>query len=252
MGRQDGVLQFTGQIGGLSFYKSKQGYQVRKKGGITADRIRNDPAFERTRENGQEFGRAGRANRLLRSAFRSLLLKSADALMTSRMSREMMKVIQADTINTRGARIVLGQNTILLQGFEFNEAAKLGSSLYAPFTAEIDRATGTLTVTVPAFIPQQMITPPSGSTHAQLVTAGAEINFTDSSFVISTSQSDQFAFDNLLLPQITLTQALPANSTQPLFLAFGISFYQEVNGVLYPLKNGAYNALALVKIDGGV
>ena len=252
MGRQDGVLQFTGQIGGLSFYKSKQGYQVRRKGGITADRIRNDPAFERTRENGQEFGRAGRANRLLRSAFRSLLLKSADALMTSRMSREMMKVIQADTINTRGARIVLGQNTILLQGFEFNEAAKLGSSLYAPFTAEIDRATGTLTVTVPAFIPQQMITPPSGSTHAQLVTAGAEINFTDSSFVISTSQSDQFAFDNLPLPQITLTQSLPANSTQPLFLAFGISFYQEVNGVLYPLKNGAYNALALVKIDGGV
>ena len=121
MGRQDGVLQFTGQIGGLSFYKSKQGYQVRRKGGITADRIRNDPAFERTRENGQEFGRAGRANRLLRSAFRSLLLKSADALMTSRMSREMMKVIQADTINSRGARIVLGPNTILLQGFEFNE-----------------------------------------------------------------------------------------------------------------------------------
>lgn len=252
MGRQDGVLQFTGQVGGLSFFKSKQGYLVRKKGGITADRIRTDPAFERTRENGLEFGRAGRANRLVRAAFRSRLINSADSLMTSRMSREMMKVIQADTINARGARIVLGPNTTMLQGFEFNELAKLGGSLYAPYTTGIDRAAGTLTVSLPEFIPQNMIMPPSGSTHAQLVAEGAEINFTDSRFVVSSSQSAVFALNGQLMPPIELTLLLPANSTLPLFLAFGIAFFQEVNGVQYPLKNGAYNALALVQIDGGV
>jgi hypothetical protein len=35
------------------------------------------------------------------------------------------------------------------------------------------------------------------------------------------------------------------------FLALGIEFYQEVNGQMYPLKNGAFNALSLVKVDGG-
>jgi hypothetical protein len=29
----------------------------------------------------------------------------------------------------------------------------------------------------------------------------------------------------------------------------GIEFYQEVNGQMYALKNGAYNALAVVIVD---
>jgi len=29
----------------------------------------------------------------------------------------------------------------------------------------------------------------------------------------------------------------------------GIEFYQEVNGQMYPLKNGSYNALSIVKVD---
>jgi len=51
---------------------------------------------------------------------------------------------------------------------------------------------------------------------------------------------------------INLANAVTAASTHPLFLALGIEFYQEVNGQMYPLKNGAFNALALVKVDGGI
>jgi hypothetical protein len=29
----------------------------------------------------------------------------------------------------------------------------------------------------------------------------------------------------------------------------GVEFYQEVNGQMYPLKNGTYNALAVVYVD---
>jgi hypothetical protein len=35
-----------------------------------------------------------------------------------------------------------------------------------------------------------------------------------------------------------------------LFLSLGIEFFQEVNGKRYPLKNGAFNALALVEVSG--
>jgi len=48
-----------GPIGDISFYKSKDGYLARSKGGVDKSRIKNDPAFQRTRENGSEFGRAG-------------------------------------------------------------------------------------------------------------------------------------------------------------------------------------------------
>lgn len=252
MGRQDGIIKITGQVDGLTFFKTRQGYQVRKKGGITGDRIKNDPAFVRTRENGQEFARAGQATRLLRTSFRTVLLKNADSLMASRLMREMVKVVQADTVHARGLREVQGPNTALLQGFEFNVASSLTSTLHAPFTSAIDRVAGSLSVAVPAFIPQDMITAPQGATHARLTTAGVEINLATGQYVVNNGQSDAFALNQQMLPAITLSQGLPANSPHPLFLAFGIAFYQEVNGIQYPMKNGAYNAMALVKIDGGV
>jgi hypothetical protein len=35
-----------------------------------------------------------------------------------------------------------------------------------------------------------------------------------------------------------------------LFLVLGVEFYQDVNGVKYPLKNGAFNALNITKVSG--
>ena len=61
MAKQKGIIKLTGKIGDLSFYKSKDGYLAREKGGVDGERIKNDPAFARTRENGSEFGLAATA-----------------------------------------------------------------------------------------------------------------------------------------------------------------------------------------------
>lgn len=251
MGRQEGVIKLSGQVGGLSFYKTQDGFLARLKGGVSSDRIKNDPAFERTRENGAEFGRAGSATKLIRTALRPLILNSADIRSSGRLTRDMLKVIQADGVNARGKRQVMGVNMNKLEGFEFNENAKLGSTWYAPYTIVIDRVAGSLTIQVPEFIPQHVIAPPQGATHARLITAGIAADFTNKQYVIGTSQSNLFAIGAQPLPEIVLSQQVTPASIQPLLLAFGIEFYQEVNGQWYPLKNGAYNALALVKIDGG-
>ena len=65
MGRQDGVVQLTGGVGNLSFYKTQDGYMARKKTGVSAKRIKSDPAFARTRENIAEFTRLGQDSLLL-------------------------------------------------------------------------------------------------------------------------------------------------------------------------------------------
>ncbi len=41
-----------------------------------------------------------------------------------------------------------------------------------------------------------------------------------------------------------------ADSAKPLFRALGVEYYQEVNGQMYPLKNGSFNPLALVTVSG--
>ncbi|MBX2900265.1 MAG: hypothetical protein KF775_11475 [Cyclobacteriaceae bacterium] len=253
MARQKGIIKLQGQMGGVSFYKtSEDGFLAREKGGVDADRIKNDPAFERTRENGAEFGRAGAAGKLLRTSLRALILNSSDSRMASRLTREMVKVIQADETNTRGKRNVIDGEAELLQGFEFNLDGKLTRTFFAPFDSLIDRAAGNLSINVPAFVPGNMIAAPQGATHVKLISAGVEIDFETGVYVVNTSQSAEIVIGPQNAAAIALNNAVTPASTKPLFLVFGVEFYQEVNGVRYPLKNGAYNALALVKVDGGV
>ena len=251
MARQKGLLKIKGTIGGMTFYKtSLDGHLVREKGGIEASRIANDPAFQRTRENGAEFGNAGKAGKMLRTAIRPLLLNSADSRMTSRLTQRMVKVIQADVTNDRGLRNVLDGETELLTGFEFNIRGKLGTSLFAPYTTNIDRVTGELTVDILPFVPINMLAAPTGTTHFKIISAGAEIDFEQETFVMNNSETDILPWDSTPTTAIALVNTVTLNSTKPLFLVLGVEFYQSVNGSMYPLKNGAFNPLSLVKISG--
>ena len=252
MARQKGIIKLKGTIGDITFYKTQDGHLAREKGGIDASRIATDPAFQRTRENGSEFGRAGKAGKILRTALRPLLLNSADSRMVSRLTQSMVKVIQADTTSVRGLRNVIDGEAELLFGFEFNIRGKLGTSLFAPFTATIDRVAGTLDADLASFIPSNMIAAPSGTTHFKMVSGGAEVDFEAETFVVATSETAIFPWDTTATAAINLSNAVTANSTKPLFVALGIEFYQEVNGQMYPLKNGAYNPLSIVKVDSGV
>lgn len=251
MAKQKGIIRLDGTIGGITFYKSTlDGYLAREKGGVSADKIANDPAFQRTRENGEEFGRAGKAGKLLRNAIRAMLQNASDSRMVSRLTQKMVEVIQEDITNTRGQRNVIDGEAELLEGFEFNISGKLGTTLYASYTGTIDRVAGTLTANIPAFVPINMIAAPGGTTHFKIVSAGAEVDFENESFVMNNQTSAVLPWDATATAVINLVNAVTASSTHPLFLALGIEFYQEVNGQMYPLKNGAYNALALVKVSG--
>ncbi len=252
MARQKGIIKLKGTIGDITFYKTQDGHLAREKGGVDAQRIATDPAFQRTRENGSEFGRAGKAGKILRTALRPLLLNSADSRMVSRLTQSMVKVIQADTTSERGLRNVIDGEVELLFGFEFNIRGKLGTSLFAPFTATIDRVAGTLDADLASFIPSNMIAAPSGTTHFKMVSGGAEVDFEAETFVVATSETAILPWDATATAAINLSNAVTANSTSPLFLALGIEFYQEINGQMYPLKNGAYNPLSIVKVDSGV
>jgi hypothetical protein len=252
MARQKGIIKLKGTIGDITFYKTQDGHLAREKGGIDASRIANDPAFQRTRENGSEFGRAGKAGKMLRTALRPLLLNSADGRMVSRLTQAMMKVIQADLVSDRGLRNVIDGEAELLFGFEFNIRGKLGTTLFAPFVATIDRAAGEIKVDLASFIPANMIAAPSGSTHFKIISGGAEIDFEAETYVVATSETAILPWDGTATAPISQVNAVTPASTKPLFLALGVEFYQEINGQMYPLKNGAFNPLSIAKVDSGV
>ncbi|MCW3091397.1 MAG: hypothetical protein JWP81_2466 [Ferruginibacter sp.] len=250
MAQQKGILKIKGTMNDMTFYKTADGYLVKEKSEISKEKISNDPAFVRTRENNSEFGRAGKASKLLLNAIRVPVQNARDGRVFSRLMKEMMRVIKADATSTRGLRNVIDGETELLRDFDFNATAKLAATLYAPFTALIDRVTGVLSIDLPVYYPLSMIAAPAGSTHYKINSSGCVIDFTREVYTTVDFETTYLPIDGVLTAALNITHQLPANSTDPLFLFLGIQFFQQVNGAQYALRNGAFNALNIVLVEG--
>jgi len=249
MARQSGIIKLKGTIGDISFYKTSDGHLAREKGGVDASRIKNDPAFQRTRENGAEFGSAGKGGKLVRNSIRILLQNAKDKRVVSRLTTDLLKIVKTDATNERGLRTIQDGNLELLKGFELNVNGKLGATLFTPFANAFDRATGDANVTIAPFDPSIRIAAPGGTTHFKMVMGTAELDSSGETSVFESDETAVLPYDSALTVAIDLTATVTANSTLPAVQVLGIEFYQEVNGAMYPLKNGSYNASSVVDVD---
>lgn len=249
MARQKGIIKLKGKIGDISFYKTKDGYLAREKGGIEADRIKNDPAFARTRENGAEFGVAAKAGKLLRDGLRPFLQVAGDKRITSRLTKKMTEIKKYDATNERGKRTVgTGIQTPLgiaaLQGFNFNNKSVLNSVLFA--TVNYDNANHEVSIT--DLVPVNDFNNPSGATHISINMGVLELDFDNGEQEFTAGTAQILPIDGT---QTTVTLAVtpPGAITTNKVAVLLIEFLQEVNGNLYSLKNGAYNVLNILQID---
>tara|TARA_R110000751_G_scaffold230812_1_gene332226 strand:- start:263 stop:586 length:324 start_codon:yes stop_codon:yes gene_type:complete len=87
-----GLIKIEGTLDGLTFYKGKNGYFIRTNGGISKNRINNDPAFISTRENAPEFGLAATSGKILRHSLAKLLHNTQDPTLPSRLMRKLMLI----------------------------------------------------------------------------------------------------------------------------------------------------------------
>lgn len=249
MAKQKGIIKLDGTIGDISFYKSKDGYLAREKGGVDADRIKKDPAFERTRENGSEFGGSAKSGKLLRDAIRSLMQNASDGRVTSRLTKLMTQIKNLDATSVRGKRNVgvamaNANAKALLKGFNFNKDAILGSILYNPFT--VDTSTGVIELN--NFIPLNDVTIAPGTTHISVTGAWAKIDFATGEYDVQLSNVVNLLADATSTNVVLTPAAAPTGTGTDLYLLM-IEFFQEVNGDQYTLKNGAYNALSIVEVQ---
>ncbi len=248
MARQKSIIKLQGTIGGISFYKSKDGYLAREKGGVDGTRIANDPAFARTRENGAEFANAASAGKLLRDTVRVLGMNASDSRVAARLTQVMTRIKNLDEANSRGERsaaegISTEQGKALLRGFNFNSNAVLGSVLYKPF--QVDTATGK--INIGSIVTQDEIAYPQGATHIIFKSGFACIDFETGASELQVSEPKRLAINGENQELSVMPADIPEiEGTQ--FILLCIEFVQEVNGNDYSLKNGAYNALCIVEI----
>lgn len=249
MARQKGIIKLKGKIGDLSFYKTQDGHLAREKGGVDASRIANDPAFVRTRENGAEFGSSATSGKTLRDALRTMLMTASDNRVTSRLTKLMTDIKNLDTVNARGERtvgtaIALAAAKALLKGFNFNNRAILGSVLFRPYA--VDVATGVITLN--GLVPINDIVFPGGATHMSIKGAWAKVDFANNIYEVQMSNTVTVPLDAASNNMVLTPAAVPTLAGTDLYL-LQLEFYQEVNGVQYSLKNGAFNALSIVEVN---
>lgn len=251
MAKQRGIIKLEGTLDDITFQKTQDGYRAKTKSSVPAARIFTDLSYVRTRENMAEFSRAAKAARLFRTSFQSKARKVGDGRAGSRLVASMMKVLKQDAIHDRGLRTVVDGDVALLHGFEFNVHSTIESSMAAPFEASIDRANGEGSISIAPFIPEDMIKLPTGADHFIVFATLVEVDFENASYKVFSKETEVLPWDTNATAAIDLTVASGGISTLPLFLALGIEFRQEVLGKNYSLKNGAYTAMSIVKVDKG-
>ena len=249
MAKQRSIFKIEGTLDDVTFYKtSTGGYLVRTKGGINRDRILNDPNFVRTRENMGEFAHVVQTAKGFRQAMATLVSKAKDGKMHNRLMSLLSKLKKEDTVSDRGKRkvhlgIQQGSNKLLFKGFDFNRRATLSHVLLRPI--ELDSTTGKIEVA--NFVPIEDLNYPEGATHVSFTSAVLNYDFASAISDLQISNEQILTLDmnsqNINVQPAQMPQGAGLN-----FYMVLVAFYQQVNGKLYSLRNGAYNVLHILEV----
>lgn len=90
---------------------------------------------------------------------------------------------------------------------------------------------------------------PGGATHYKIISGGAALDFDQRTFVVTITESAMLPWNSVPTIALNHSHQVPAASTQPLFLAMCLVFYQEINGELYLLENGVFNSSVVLKVS---
>ncbi|WP_179335360.1 hypothetical protein [Winogradskyella costae] len=248
MAKLRSLIKIEGTLDDLTFYKGKEGYLVRTKGGVSANRIKNDPAFARTRENGSEFGHCATSGKILRRAIINLLADAKDNRITPRLTQAMSKVKNSDITSVRGQRqVAIGLATpevrACLKSFDFNSNAQLSTVLRSDFT--LDTTTGE--VSIVDLTPNHDLGVPGGATHVSFNVGFLNLDFSSGDKELQVSPIINLPINGITATVTLIPEAVPSGTGNQLYF-LKVAFFQEVNGIQYALNNGAFNALQLIEV----
>jgi len=250
MAKQASFIKIEGTIQDLTFYKGADGtHYVRSKGGVSAEKIQNDPSFQRTRENGKEFGNVATSGKLLRRAIQNLTFDVKDRTRISRLMRTLTQVKNRDTTSIRGERrvhigIATAEGKEVFNFFEFNINARLDSVLKSSY--DLDTTAGTFEI--PDFVPMQNLGIPQGATHYRISLAKLRFNFATGDSELEISHTPVGEIDLNTFPVTLALSGTPTGTGQDYYF-LKVGFFQEINTELYTLHNGSHNSLCLISIE---
>lgn len=259
MARQLGHVKYKGTIGEIRHFKIKgmSGNFASLNGGATAEQIKNDSAFVRTRENMNEFGGCATVGKAIRAGQAQLMKQMSDSQFTGRLLGIVKKINLEDQSEARGYRaILISAAPQYLIGLNFNRNNSFEGLFLVPVETVVNNDRNSVTLTTEDFEALKQIKAPSGATHFRLVNSISVIS--DYAYnsvtklyepiepalneVSKVSYSDYIELTTGVTPAISLESALPGTPTMTanasLLSCVGIEFYQKAGSEYYGFSVG--------------
>ncbi len=210
----------------------KDGYwQVRKKG-LTAKRVKQDPAFKQTRLHAKQLAQTAQAAKLITDA---LTPATGIKNIFQRLMPLVHKALAADTKAIPGNRHWSKADWSVLDAFEanrempFHEAIKMHTPLL--FSQDGQQAI----LNLPAFIPAIAIQPPVGVEHGRIFTLHACIDFELNKIETTKHRSTLIPCKPITIQPKPLIIPLNNRSGGLHIIAIGVEWYTKNNtGQLVP------------------
>jgi len=251
MAQQNSLYTFVNKLGNVRGmkYKNLEPTFVGLLGGPTRDQVLNDANFVRTRENMSEFGGSSHAARTYRigvSPLKAFQMSYLSGFLNS-------KVIQICQLGAgaRGERAILFTvNQPIMEFTDLNQAQTFNSISGVIYTMSSNVARNQATLSLPSFIPSNLLNAPVGATHYQFIlnaTAVSDYAFTAGIGYQPTNAvangANFTAMGAIIALNVTSASAsivapiggAPAMTNATMFTTIGIQFYQQVNAVFYLL-----------------
>lgn len=265
MAKNNSFIRLEGTLDGLTFFRKNGESFVKTKSRISKNRIQNDPAFKRTRENNQEFGGSVQCGKAIRGCFASIARLVSDSYVSSRLTGKVRSIVNLGSGNRGERTINLVDHPQAFLGFNFNISKPFDSQFNAPSDGPVVNASrDSVTWTIPDFNSDSYVRAPEGATHYRLaLAAGYASNYEwdaatrgyvpvedTPNAVGSIIYSGDISIAGMVGASTDLTVDLSAYAPIPvttaLFTGVAIVFYQEVNGLLYELAQGHSMKIAAV------
>lgn len=238
MGKLKGIVQFTGQLDGLSFYEMNGKIIVRKTGGFDGDKIKNDANYTRVRENSSEFAHCAEKGKYFRNSLQPYLKQLHIPYVHNRVLGLFQELSRLDLVSARGKRSVINglqkvEAKRVIECFEFDK--NLSFDAVFPFTYAVDLLEGNLTV--PNFN-SSLLKKVTSATHVNLQFVVVGLDFEHpSSFIQNSSSKITLSLQDATEADLEFNCALPESPT--VFGLLYLEFFQRVNDVDYDLQEGA-------------
>ena len=259
MARQVGHVKYKGTIGDIRHFKIKgmTGHFAGLNGGASGEQIKNDAAFERTRENMNEFAGCATVGKSIRAGQAQLMKQMSDSQFTGRLTGIVKRINLEDQSEARGYRAILITSVPqYLVGLNFNKNKSFEGSFSAPVETAVSTERDSVILTVQPFNPLNQVNAPAGSTHFRFVNSISVI----SDFVYNSTTrvyepmepalnelskvmySDYIELSAASVAPITVSSELPGTPTLTenvsLLACVGIEFYQKVGDNYYLFNEG--------------